>query len=851
MNVRRLTALLGVLPLLALAANASSKAVLSVTSPADAGPGSLRDMVAMAAPGDVIGFGSPMTITLNSPIVVGVNHLTIEGCYPDVLLSASGLFPGLELQGVTGCQIRGLRMEGFDPALLLRAGAIGNSIGGPNPCDRVEVYNGGHGVVITDLNTVSNVFLNVVSRNNLSEGIYLRSGASYNFFGDGTLAGAVYSFSNTLNGVRLEAMDGIADPVEVNIFQFCLIGTDLSGHAASGNSLSGVVLDGTGVRSNFFSGCILSGNSVNGVSITGGASLNQFEKCHIGTDIDGKVAVGNSIGVDIEAGFQNRIEGLNVISGNRIHGVRIRSSASYQNIVAASALGPDVSFAALGNGGSGIALLDGTFENTVFENHISSNVGNGILLRGNDPHHNLIENNLVGVNKASSAAMPNGLNGILLDSVASDNRFVWNIVSGNTLYGIAVAALGCDRNEFHGNIVGVDLFLASAIPNGSGGVLVAGSANRFGGMSPNEGNVICANTGWGVEVRGPVVGWYASRNEFLGDTIGLPGLGNDLGGVFLDSGAVENFIGGTIPTTGGVPGNNIWNNNGPGVLVQDAATSDPADGNQILTNSISDNAGSGIELAGNGNCMIPAPLIAVANSAGVSGYTTAPGFPCLVQVFRDSNDEGREYLGEAWVSSSYGAFSVAVALSPGDRVTATQTVEYGCTTLQAETSPFSSVMTAVEIGTPGCFCPSTLAPCGNADPNAGCANSTGLGATLKAHGSASVANDDLTFSAEQLPLGTFAMLLGSLAQRNVPFGDGRLCVGGGGVRIWRFQLRNSRQWGATVYGAGLVARSHMFFAIGHINSGDTWYFQTFYRDTFGPCGGGRNLSNNVEITFTP
>jgi hypothetical protein len=95
------------------------------------------------------------------------------------------------------------------------------------------------------------------------------------------------------------------------------------------------------------------------------------------------------------------------------------------------------------------------------------------------------------------------------------------------------------------------------------------------------------------------------------------------------------------------------------------------------------------------------------------------------------------------------------------------------------------------------------------------------------------------------------MLLGSLAQRNIPFGDGRLCIGGGGVRMWRFQVRNSRQWGAVVYGAGLVARSHMFFAGGHINSGDTWYFQAFYRDTFGPCGSGRNLSNNVKITFTP
>jgi len=33
--------------------------------------------------------------------------------------------------------------------------------------------------------------------------------------------------------------------------------------------------------------------------------------------------------------------------------------------------------------------------------------------------------------------------------------------------------------------------------------------------------------------------------------------------------------------------------------------------------------------------------------------------------------------------------------------------------------------------------------------------------------------------------------------------------------------------------------------------GDTWYFQTFYRDSSGPCASGENLTNNVEIAFTP
>ena len=43
-----------------------------------------------------------------------------------------------------------------------------------------------------------------------------------------------------------------------------------------------------------------------------------------------------------------------------------------------------------------------------------------------------------------------------------------------------------------------------------GGVLVEGSQNIIGGLSPNDGSYICANNGWGVEVRGPASGFFAS-----------------------------------------------------------------------------------------------------------------------------------------------------------------------------------------------------------------------------------------------------------------------------------------------------------------------------------------------------
>ena len=139
MNLHRIAALCGALPLLALAANAGNRAVLTVTNPVDFAPGSLRDMVATAAPGDVITFSAPMTINLTAPIVVGVDNLTIEACHGSVFINAAGLFPGLEFPGRTGCVVRGLKLEGFDPALLFSMGANANKVGGSSPCERVQI----------------------------------------------------------------------------------------------------------------------------------------------------------------------------------------------------------------------------------------------------------------------------------------------------------------------------------------------------------------------------------------------------------------------------------------------------------------------------------------------------------------------------------------------------------------------------------------------------------------------------------------------------------------------------------------------------------------------------------------
>ncbi|MCC6409859.1 MAG: FG-GAP repeat protein [Planctomycetes bacterium] len=137
-------------------------------------------------------------------------------------------------------------------------------------------------------------------------------------------------------------------------------------------------------------------------------------------------------------------------------------------------------------------------------------------------------------------------------------------------------------------------------------------------------------------------------------------------------------------------------------------------------------------------------------------------------------------------------------------------------------------------------------PCGNdGQLGAGCANSTGLGATLSALGSKSVALDDLYFAAKHLPPSANAMLFSGTTIKNgglgIPFADGLLVAGGATKRI---QVQTACSNGEARWGSGLDAA-------GLWHAGDTRVFQAWYRNVQGPCGAGFNYSNAVQLTFTP
>ena len=437
------------------------------------------------------------------------------------------------------------------------AGSTSNTIGGTatGARDLISgnaqwgVYIGGSG---TNHNLVEGDYIGTDATGtkalpNGYNGLDIVYGAVGNTVG-GTTAGARNVISgNAFEGVLLGFAGTTTNLVEGND-----IGTDYTGTKAVPNGQDGVQIIG-GASGNTIGGAtagarnVISGNADHGILITDqGTSANVVQGDYIGTDVTGKVAVPNHIGVTIAYGATNNTLGgmtasaRDVISGNGWDGVELIGSGTMGDVVDGDYIGVDVSGLSLGNGGSGVAIMSGASFNTVGSNSltyrdiISGNTYDGVYISDSGTNYNTVSYAFIGLDPTGELARGNGRNGVTVQAGAQGNNVFNAVISANVNDGVLVDGSTTTATSINYDWIGVDaagtkaVFQTGHAYSNYWGVLFADGANDDSASSDViSGNYI------GVQLSTGAAGNFINNDEIGTAVNGTGNVGNVVDGIEL------------------------------------------------------------------------------------------------------------------------------------------------------------------------------------------------------------------------------------------------------------------------------------------------------------------------------
>jgi titin len=366
----------------------------------------------------------------------------------------------------------------------------------------------------------------------------------------------------------------------------------------------------------------------NGIYVFGPNAANiTIEGCHIGVDYLGTSAAPNGLrGIYLNTSANaNVIGGMspaerNVISGNISAGVELVSDTN-ENIIRGNYIGTDATgLVDMGNGGTGVYMLQGANANLIggvssgAGNVISGNEGDGVTMMHNATSNNQVQGNLIGLAADGVTDLGNTGNGVQIVNGAHNNTvggatvLARNVISGNGQNGVLIWTSGTDQNLVTGNYIGTNESGTSAVQNDQNGVYLNTGAqnNTIGGDSVGERNLISGNGFYGVHVASP--NNVVSGNYIGTHVSGVSAISNQYG-IGINN-TDSNTVGGSALGEGNlISGNNIG-----GVMIFGAS----ATGNDILGNLIGVDSSGDVSL-GNGAYGISVAGGASNNTIGGAG----------------------------------------------------------------------------------------------------------------------------------------------------------------------------------------------------------------------------------------
>jgi hypothetical protein len=499
-------------------------------------------------------------------------------------------------------------------------GASGNTIGGTTAGARnlISGNDGYQGGVEIDTAATGNVVegnyvgTDVTGTLSLGNPIGIFITSTGNTVG-GTAAGAGNviagndgTLDHFLSGSQVVITQASAsDQPDDNVVEGNLIGLGATGHAIPGATNAGVFINfGIG---NTIGGTtaaarnVISGN-VLGINIEAG-SANVIEGNYIGTDPAGTASITNTSGVVLGNTVNNTVGGAaaaarNVISGNTNTlgsglGVYLFNPNTSGNVVEGNFIGTDATGTVPLQNDSGIFLTGTAGGNTIGGLTATPGTGAGNVIFGGDSGHgigllleshgdtilgNAVVDNVVGIAALSDS-------GVQIGGTAAG---AGNQVSGN---GIGVWLGGSTGSLVQGNLIGTNLAGTGAQGNGPGVQIDSGSANNtVGGTTAAARNVISGNSGDGVLITDGGTTANVVEGNYVGTEItGTAAVGNTAADVQIAGGATGNTVGGTSSAAGNV----LSGNGSDGVGIQGGGTS----GNRVENNTIGLNAAGTVAVA--------------------------------------------------------------------------------------------------------------------------------------------------------------------------------------------------------------------------------------------------------------
>jgi titin len=523
---------------------------------------------------------------------------------------------GLLIQGAGSNVVQG-NFIGTDPSGTIRRGnsiqgiwlngSSGNLIGGTNASEGnliagngdIGIYLGNSGSNTIQGNFIGTTITGMAALSNANNGIYLINSPGNMVGGLAPTARNIIS-GNGGSGVYLSGSGTTGNLVQGNY-----IGTGRSGSLALPNAVDGVTVNSA--AGNTIGGVIdgagnlISGNRAGGVALNGvGAANNLVQGNYIGTDVSGRLALGNMFsGITINGGSSNLVGGTaaaarNVLSANKLSGVLITTN-SVGNLVQGNFIGVDgTGTNALGNVFDGISIDSASF-NTVggttsgARNIISGNTNHGIEIFNATATGNSIQGNYIGPAVTGQSALGNKLCGMHIlspgNTIGGTQGGAGNLISGNVQDGIFLdgsflAGSTAANNLVQGNFIGTTASGTSGLGNGRAGVGVSGApGNTIGGAVAGAGNLVSGNSNQGIYLLGTATtGNLIQGNKIGTDVNGTAGLGNATIGIYLDR-ALTNTIGGSLPGAG----NLISDNRNWGIYMINNASWNTFQGNLIGT----------------------------------------------------------------------------------------------------------------------------------------------------------------------------------------------------------------------------------------------------------------------------